>query len=355
MLSWVSLLISIALILLGAHGLYAYFHPLETLFSGNNLNRLFFAIDVPSSISGLVIWMTLKGFQSFFIPGIFLACGIGLFLWAKNRGFHVSLPHWTIPRNYNSNKRYSDYQSKNRKFAVRPAIYKITLSLAIIAGIVILVWFGNRVFTHETKPLVGAITFLFGIAILITFIWLLRRKYIWYKPSFKLITLAVIIIAFVFAFAGVEPLQTYKDNAVSMFSGKFNNSATNNVVQRKTTFNTGGITWEVTLTSFNWSGERINTQLVATNKGNRPADFPYENVDPIGVVVNFGVIDTYGLWYGTDGYQNFDVRKIYPGESRTFKPSFIVNSRSGDVTLYVTRYTGTSKFPLFKLESPNKQ
>jgi hypothetical protein len=350
MLSWICLIISIPFIVLGAHGLYAHFHPLETLFAGTP-NKLFFALEVPSNVQGLVEWMTFKGFQSFFIPVIFLGCGIGLIWFAKNRGFHFSLPIWGHSHSYKPNNRYNDYRHSNQKSGFAQIAIKIILSLLVILGIILLIWFGYRVFTHEITPLFGAITFLIGIAIFVAIIWLLRKKYIWYAPSFKLITLIVVIVAVVFAFAGVEPIQGYKNNVISIFIGNSNNQNPVNSGQQKTSFKTGNITWEVVLKSIQWSSNRINTEIIATNRGTTPADFPYENVDPIGVVVSFGVMDSYNMWYSVDGNPNFDVRKIYPGESRTFKPTFTVNARSGELTLYVTRYTGTSKFPLFHLKS----
>jgi hypothetical protein len=354
MFNLILVLISIPFLLLGAHGLYSYFHPIETIFSAGSesTNKLFFAFSVPEVFSNLVDWMSWKGFQSFFVPIIFFACGIGLIWFAYNRGLNFSLPRFRLFHSSKSNNRYNS-RNVNYKTGFRPILIKILLSLCIIVGIIIMVWFGYRVFTHEISPLVGSITFLIGIAFLIFLIWFLRRKYIWFKPSFKVVTLSVIVIIFVFAFAGVEPFQAFKNNVVDVFSGKANNSGVVNSTQQKCTFRTGSITWEVVLKSAKWNGNKINTELVATNKGNTPADFPYENVSELGVVVDFGLSDSYGMWYSTDKSQNYDVYKVYPGESRVFKPSFTINSRSGDVTLYVTRFTGTSKFSLFKLKSPN--
>jgi hypothetical protein len=278
MLSWIFVLISIPFLMLGAHGLYAYFHPLETLFSSTQ-DRLFFAISVPTQVSGLVNWMSLKGFQSFFVPAVFVACGIGLIWWAKNRGFHFSLPSWGMANKHQSKNKFGNYPNKT-KSGFRPMIIKTILSLSVIVGIVILVWFGYRLFAHETSPLSGSITFLVGLGTIFGLIWLLRKKYIWHKPSFRMVTLVIVIIAVVFAFAGVKPFQAYKDNLIGVFSDKSNTSSVTNPTQQITRFSTGSVTWEVVLKSVKWNGARINTEIIATNTGKTPADFPYEDVDP---------------------------------------------------------------------------
>lgn len=77
---------SIASIILGAHGLYAYFHPLETLFAlgMEAYDKLFFALELPvSGLQTIVGWMSLKGIQSWFIPAVFVIMGI--VFWVLNQ------------------------------------------------------------------------------------------------------------------------------------------------------------------------------------------------------------------------------------------------------------------------------
>ena len=77
---------SVASIILGVHGLYAYFHPLETLFAlgMEGYDKLFFTLELPvSGLQTIVGWMSLKGIQSWFIPAVFLIMGI--VFWVLNQ------------------------------------------------------------------------------------------------------------------------------------------------------------------------------------------------------------------------------------------------------------------------------
>jgi hypothetical protein len=211
------LIIAIPLVLLGLHGFYVYFHPWEAIFT-QEINKLFFAISVPSNLSVVVEWMSGKGFQSFFIPLIFTGIGI-FFIWtAYKQGFQLnpsrSISNFLHSLNLN-NTRNQRYHSKPKILKI---IIKILLSMLILANIIVLFWYGNIVFSHQTSPLFGAIIFILLIVTLIFLIWFLRKKYLWYQPSFKLIVIILFVISIIFAFAGVEPFQEYKN---SIFSGIF--------------------------------------------------------------------------------------------------------------------------------------
>jgi len=56
--------------------------------------------------------------------------------------------------------------------------------------------------------------FIVGIAAWVILIRILRKRYKWTKPSFKLTTFSVIVILLIFTFAGVQPLAGYKDNFI---------------------------------------------------------------------------------------------------------------------------------------------
>ena len=94
---------------------------------------------------------------------------------------------------------------------------KLALNLAILAGFVMLIWYGYLLFTHKVDPLVGSIVFIVGIAVWVILIRILRRRYKWTKPSFKLTTFSVIAIVLILTFAGVQPLASYKDNLIENF------------------------------------------------------------------------------------------------------------------------------------------
>jgi len=74
---WV--LVSILAVVLGAHGLYVYFNPMDVLFGGNT-NKLFLTFGVPSVLQRCVEWMSMRGFQSWVIPAAVLFGGLWLWL-----------------------------------------------------------------------------------------------------------------------------------------------------------------------------------------------------------------------------------------------------------------------------------
>lgn len=72
------ILAAIFAIVLGAHGVYVYFSPLELLFGGG-ADKLFLALEMPAGLRDPIEWMSWKGFESWFIPAVFIF--IGLSIW----------------------------------------------------------------------------------------------------------------------------------------------------------------------------------------------------------------------------------------------------------------------------------
>jgi hypothetical protein len=68
---------SIVSIVLGVHGLWVYFSSLEYLLGGKG-DKLFLEIGVGHRLGTMVQWMSMKGFQSWFIPAVFIILGIVL-------------------------------------------------------------------------------------------------------------------------------------------------------------------------------------------------------------------------------------------------------------------------------------
>jgi uncharacterized protein YkwD len=111
----------------------------------------------------------------------------------------------------------SQYHKKNFKHRHAKLINgatKLALSLVILAGFGALIWYGYLLFTHKVTPIIGSIVFIVGIATWITLIVILRKRYRWTKPSFKLTTFSVIVILLIITFAGVQPLASYKDHLI---------------------------------------------------------------------------------------------------------------------------------------------
>jgi len=112
---------------------------------------------------------------------------------------------------------YHKKDFKHRHAKLIKGATKLVLNLAILAGFGALIWYGYLLFTHKVAPLIGSIVFIVGIAVWIIVIRILRRRYKWTKPSFKLTTFSVIAILLIFTFAGVQPLATYKDNFIESY------------------------------------------------------------------------------------------------------------------------------------------
>jgi len=86
------ILASIFAIVLGAHGVYVSFSRLELLLGGG-ADRLFLALEVPAELQTTIEWMSLKGFESWFIPAAFIS--IGLAIWYCQSRIHVgSVSGW---------------------------------------------------------------------------------------------------------------------------------------------------------------------------------------------------------------------------------------------------------------------
>lgn len=113
--------------------------------------------------------------------------------------------------------RYDKKHKKPRQFKLVRRATKLLLNLTILAGLGMLIRYGYLLFTHEVDPLIGSIVFIVGITAWLLLIKLLRTRYKWTKPSFKLTTFSVIAILLIFTFAGVKPLATYKDNFIESY------------------------------------------------------------------------------------------------------------------------------------------
>ena len=82
-------------IILGAHGIWVYFSRLELL-SGGEASKLFLALEVPVRLRTAIEWMSFKGFQSWFIPAVFIVIGLVIWYWQSriNLGDIVNVPRW---------------------------------------------------------------------------------------------------------------------------------------------------------------------------------------------------------------------------------------------------------------------
>ncbi len=94
-------------------------------------------------------------------------------------------------------------------------IRKLSLNLLVIAGLGLVAWTGYLLFTQQTDATSGTVVLLLEVGFLIWIVSILRSpKYKRIKPSFKLVLFPLLGIVLVCAFAGIEPLATYKDISI---------------------------------------------------------------------------------------------------------------------------------------------
>lgn len=106
-----------------------------------------------------------------------------------------------------------------RKFKWIGKLYRLLLNFTILALLGLLIWSGIKLFSHQfvQSSLFGSLVFL---AEFIFFIWMWKivSRNSWRWPSMKLTIFSLIALFLVLAFAGVSPLNKYKDNFLDIFS-----------------------------------------------------------------------------------------------------------------------------------------
>lgn len=119
------------------------------------------------------------------------------------------------------------YYTKKYKFVGK--IYRLFLNLSILSLLGLTTWYGIQLFSRRLpySPLIGSFLFLIEI---ILFIWLWRvvASNSWRWPSLKLTIFTIIVLFFVLAFAGVQPMAGYKDSVINSISSTFSSSQNTN-------------------------------------------------------------------------------------------------------------------------------
>jgi len=108
-----------------------------------------------------------------------------------------------------------------RKFSIR----KLFLDLLVIVCLVVVGWTGYQLFIlRNLDPMMGSIIFTVGIGGLIWNIVVLRSHY--YRgmnPSFKMVFLPLLAVIIILAFAGIEPLSSYKESIIDQVTTEIKN------------------------------------------------------------------------------------------------------------------------------------
>ena len=112
-----------------------------------------------------------------------------------------------------SRKVHMSHSARNRLMSIG----KLFLILLAIADFIELTRRGYLIFAQQDSSNPNIMIFLLVTGLLILVVSVLRsRRLRWVKPSFKAVLFPVIAIALVCAFAGVEPLASYKDTTISI-------------------------------------------------------------------------------------------------------------------------------------------
>ena len=118
-------------------------------------------------------------------------------------------------------KRLGRLKGKTKHSKFLRGVIRLCLNLAVLAGLGLLIRHSYLLFTQPTAPLKNSIILVIGITVWILLIRLLRKKYRWTSPSFKLTTFSVVALSIIFAFAGVQPVAMYKNDLVNNLVNKW--------------------------------------------------------------------------------------------------------------------------------------
>lgn len=115
------------------------------------------------------------------------------------------------------------------KFSIR----RLLLVLIVIACIALAIWTGYQLFfLHKLAPLIGSIIFIVDIAVLICDIYILRNKYYSNRsPNFFIVFVSILAIFLILAFAGVQPLSSYKNNALTSIANVFRDTSASKPIE----------------------------------------------------------------------------------------------------------------------------
>ena len=120
------------------------------------------------------------------------------------------------------------FSYSTKKYKGIGKLYRLFLNLSILSILGLLIWSGIRVFSQQffQSSIIGSLIF---IVEFIFFIWLWKiiAKNSWRWPSMKLTIFSIIVLFLVFAYAGVEPIKTYKDTTFSYIGSIFENLRNN--------------------------------------------------------------------------------------------------------------------------------
>jgi len=156
-------------------------------------------INIPTWITALLFIF------SFSLAGLGISIAVGNFIpfWILfGFSFIFAIEKWFY------------YRLKQYKGLGTP--YRVLLNLSMITTIGITIWTGIKLFAMEfvQNPLIGSLIFI-GELVFLIWLWRIVRKNSWRWPSMKLTAFTVLVIIVIFAYAGVQPAATYKNELIT--------------------------------------------------------------------------------------------------------------------------------------------
>jgi hypothetical protein len=206
-----------------------------------------------------------------------------------------------------------------KKYKAIGILYRLILNLVIISLLIFLIWFGIHLFSQQFNQNV-LISSLIFIAEIVLFIWLciVVKKNSWRRPSMKLTLFCVVTIFLIFAFAGVEPMTTYKNNTLDFFSSSYkqiseflkkSNNPSTQAIDTSADIKTNSTTKTTTITSI-----KISNTTITSIKTFSTTSISTTTVVSDGIDFETGIYDDYylglvkspeGVISGTDCYDEF--------------------------------------------------
>jgi len=237
-------------------------------------------------------------------------------------------------------------------------VLKFFLNLLIIACLVGIVWIGYLLFyTHEIEPILGIILFITSFGLLV---WIptrlnkhpLRNQ----TPSFKLVFFSLLGITLVLAFAGIQPLSTYKDTLISKVD--FSCTPTRTVIPPGQAAEYDN--WFISLDGGYWDKGTLFIDITIRNLGSRR---PFGFYSLINVGPEIVAIDSTGKlvkpWVRPPDFSKWELmvlpsytKEFYPGEKWSGTLKFELSIYSGDTYIYLTKFNHSFKHFLFTVWSP---
>jgi hypothetical protein len=111
-----------------------------------------------------------------------------------------------------------------RKYKTIGMLYRLLLNLSILSLLGLLIWSGIKLFSQQFvhSPLTGSLIFLAEFVLFI-WMWIVVSKNSWRWPSMKLTMFSLIVLFLILAFAGAQPMKSFKDASFSAIGSVFDN------------------------------------------------------------------------------------------------------------------------------------